>query len=142
MFRTEIQFNDFLGNEKKATLYFNLSEQEVIELVQKDPMFSSDYMSYVVAEQDIMKMFDIVRKIVALSYGTPSEDGNYFRKSPEITNDFLQSAMYDVLMDKLINVDDVNYLQSFIVGVFPAKFSAELRKTMNAQPAISVVANT
>lgn len=135
MFKTEIKFTDFVGNEKTATLRFNLTEDELMDLIKADPMFSTDYLGYIVAEQNLMMMLDVIKKIIRVSYGLLSEDGNYFRKPKEAVEDFMQSAMYYALLEKLTATDDAEYLKSFIMGVFPAKFAEELAKLSAEQTA-------
>ena len=128
MFKTELKFKDFLGNEKTATLRFNLSETELLDLTRDDPKLSPDFLAYVVAEQDVILMLDVIRKIIAVSYGILSEDGNHFRKPKEAVDDFLHSAMYEALLDQITSTGDAEYLKNFIIGVFPAKFAEELSK--------------
>lgn len=144
MFKTDIKYTDFLGNEKVATLRFNLTEAEIMDLVNDNPLFNTDYLAYVVAEQNVMLMLEVIRKIIEVSYGVLSEDGNYFRKPKEAVDDFLHSAMYTALLDKLTATEDVSYLKNFIMGVFPAKFASELARLSTEvesqpAPAISVV---
>ena len=144
MFKADIKYTDFLGNEKVATLRFNLTEAEIMDLVNDNPLFNTDYLAYVVAEQNVMLMLEVIRKIIEVSYGVLSEDGNYFRKPKEAVDDFLHSAMYTALLDKLTATEDVSYLKNFIMGVFPAKFASELARLSTevesqSAPAISVV---
>lgn len=143
MFKTELKYKDFLDNEKTTTLRFNLSETELLDLTRHDPVFSSDYLAYVVAEQNVMMMVDVIRKIIEVSYGELSEDGNMFKKSPQLLDDFKHSAMYDALIDQLLATEDFTYLKNFIMGVFPAKYASEIAKlsleNVNASPELSVV---
>lgn len=128
MFKTELEYVDFLGNKKHTTLRFNLTETELMDLARQDPTFDTDFLSYVVAEQNVMLMLDVIRKIISKSYGILSEDGNHFRKPPEAVDDFIHSAMYTALLEKLVGTDDVEYLKSFIIGTFPEKLASELKK--------------
>ncbi len=136
MYKTELKFKDFLGNDKTATLRFNLSEQELLDLSRNDPIFNTDFLSSVVAEQNVMHMVDVIRRIVEVSYGILSDDGNFFRKKPEDVDDFLHSAMYTSLLDQLINTDDFTYLKNFMLGIFPAKFAEEISKVNPGNAAI------
>ena len=137
MFKTEIVTKNFRDETIKETLRFNLSETELLDLAKLDKTFSQEYLEWIVGKQDVSAMFDVIRKIIAVSYGVMSEDGKYFRKKEDDIYDFLHSAVYDEFIDKLIN--DENLISEFIIGVFPAKFSDKIREGMKNRPALDVV---
>ena len=129
MFKTEQKFKDFLGNEVTETLRFNISEDELLDLVRDDERFDSGYLAYVIEQKDYPKMMDIVRKMIVLSYGELSDDGKYFRKSDEKAIDFLQSAAYEGFRDSLLNEE--GKFEAFLMGVFPSKFAEISHKRSN-----------
>ena len=126
MFKTVINYKDFLGNDQSEEYRFNISESELLELAKKDRMFNPDYLRYVIAESKGLEMVDIMRKLIVLSYGELSDDGKKFRKSDEKTLEFVQSAAYDKLFDDLIGSNNENLVKAFVAGIFPEKFAAEL----------------
>lgn len=139
MFKTEITYKSFIGNDVTETLRFNLSETECLDLANEDDIFDTDILSYIASEQNLPAMIKVIRKLVVKAYGVMSEDGKYFRKRPDDVYDFEHSAAYDALIDKLISTDDVDYLRDFLIGIFPAKFAPEIKKRVKETEALSVV---
>lgn len=144
MFKTEITYKDYLDNNVTETLRFNISEDELLDLVREDERFDSGYLAYVVEQQDYPKMMDIIRKLIILSYGELSDDGKYFRKSDERAIDFLQSAAYPAFRDSLLEGNNGQF-EAFLLGVFPSKFAKVVKERLanpNADIAqLSVVDN-
>lgn len=133
MFKKEITYKDFLGQTRTETFRFNITENEMLDLVQNDPSFNVDYLTYLMQNPDGLKMIDIMRKIIVVSYGELSEDGKHFRKSDQIATDFVQSAAYVELLNEFIESKDPDFIRSFMTGVFPAKYAAELQKKTTEQ---------
>ena len=138
MFKTEITTENFEGKKITETLRFNLSETEMLDLVKADPTFTEDYLRWIVEQQDVSAMFDVIRKLVAVSYGVMSEDGRAFRKKPDDVYDFLHSTLYEALIDKFVTEGNDKFMTEFIVGVFPAKFADSIRKSIR-QSQVEVV---
>ena len=141
MFKTEIKYKDFLGNDVSKTLRFNITEDELLDLVREDSRFETGYLAFVMQENDYAKMMDVIRKLIVLSYGEMSDDGEYFRKSDEKAIDFMQSAAYAAFRDELISDKDGQKFVDFLLGVFPAKFSKVIKEKIDAgeTPALTVV---
>ena len=127
MFKIDLKYTDFLGNEQTEPFRFNISENEMIDMVDKDPTFSLDYLMYLSKEQNGLKMLDVMRKLIVLSYGELSEDGKKFRKSDEKALDFVQSAAFNALLDRFIDGDDPEFVRNFMLGIFPAKYAEKIK---------------
>ena len=138
MFKTEITTENFDGKKVTETLRFNLSQTEMMDLVKADSTFSEEYLRWIVEEKNVEAMFDVIRKLVAVSYGVMSEDGRVFRKKPDDVYDFLHSAAYDALIEKFMAEGNDQFITEFISGVFPAKFADSIRQSMK-QGQIDVV---
>ena len=128
MYKEKITFKNFNDEEVTDTLRFNLSEMELLDLAKDDPTFSAAYLKALMDDGDSFEMFRFVRKILALSFGKLSDDGNEFMKSPEIMERFLHSAVYDALISKIASSQDVNILRNMLIGIFPPKFTESLMK--------------
>lgn len=133
MFKTDITYTNFLGTEVTETLRFNLTETELLDLVKDDPKFDTSFLAYVSQEKDYMKMMDVIRKLIVVSYGEVSDDGKYFRKSDERAIDFLQSAAYEAFKDKLLSSEDGKEFVDFLLGIFPEKFRKALKDRMTTE---------
>lgn len=127
MFKTTLTYTSFAGTEITDDLRFNLTETEMRDLVRKNPMFDTDFLSFVSQEQDLMKMMDVIQELVIVSYGDMSEDGRYFRKSEDRALDFMQSAAYEAFLSKILDSDDGSAFVDFIMGVFPSRMAAEMK---------------
>lgn len=123
MYKEKLTFTNFNDEEVTETLRFNLSEIELMDLVKDDPTFSQSYFKTLIDNGDAYEMFRFIRKILALSYGELSNDGNTFMKSPEIMDRFLHSAAYDALINRISNSSDVDIFKTMLIGIFPAKFA-------------------
>ena len=90
MFKTDLTYKDFLGNDVTETLRFNISEDEMLDLVREDARFDGGYLSMVIEQKNYAQMMDIVRKLIVISYGELSSDGRTFRKTDERASCSLQ----------------------------------------------------
>lgn len=127
MFKYEITYKNFNDTERKKLIRFNLSKDELMDLSQHDPDFDASYLASVSEEKDPMKMYEIIRKLIILSYGELSDDGDVFDKSDEVVNRFMHSAVYRAFLEELLNTDDDTLIRSFIFGIFPAEFADTLK---------------
>lgn len=139
MFKTSVTYKNFLDVETTETLRFNLTEDELLDLVRSDPTFDVNFLSYLSQEKDYPKMMDVIRKLIVVSYGEVSEDGRSFKKSDEIALNFVQSAAYIAFRDKLLASEDGHEFTEFLMHVFPSKFSDALKDKIAETPALSVV---
>lgn len=127
MFKTTVKYTDFLGEEREEVLRFNLSEVEMKDLMDEDPVFSPKFLTAIADDKDSETMLRIIRKLILHAYGELSEDGRVFRKSDQIKSDFAHSAAYTALLEQLFNAKDDRYISDFLIGIFPAKIGAALR---------------
>lgn len=133
MFKYELKYEDFLGNEKTEVLRFNLSENEVMKLVKDDQIFTIEFLAYVADGKDPVTMFNVVSRIILAAYGELSDDGKIFRKSDQIRKDFEQSAMYDKFIEDMFGSNDTQKFVNFLVGIFPKKYADSLTEKINGE---------
>ena len=117
MYVEELTFVDFDGNERTEEFRFNLTEAEVGELALTTEGGLEAYVKLIQQEQDVVKIIELFKKIINLSYGVKSLDGKYFRKSPELLADFQSSQAYSDFYMSLIG--DPNKAAKFIEGITP-----------------------
>lgn len=139
MFKVEQKYKDFLGNDQTDSLYFNISESEMYEIAKDNKKFDPDYLRYLMENGRGVDFVDVVRELIVLSYGELSDDGKKFRKSDERALEFVQSAAYDALFERLVNAEDENFVKDFLVGVFPKKFIDSLPNLNKPVPVIKEV---
>lgn len=129
MLKKTIKFIDYNGVERTENLYFHISKTSV--LTSKDDIYN-EIMVIASGLQDQAKLlegikedqvnnenpFDPNNKIIAdsarmvarlldrlidLSYGKRSEDGQKFAKSKEILDEFKSSAAYEAFIEHMIS---------------------------------------
>lgn len=106
MLKKVVKYVDFEGEERSDTLYFNLTEPEVVRL---DVQFEGGLEEYIsnldekVAPENILSLFE---KVIRASYGEKGEDGRHFIKNEEMIDMFNQSAAYAALFVELVQNAD------------------------------------
>lgn len=121
MLTKEIKFTDFNGNERTKVCYFNLSKGDLIKMQATG---WQERMELAATSTDNKLIFDTFTELIKMSYGEKSDDGESFMKSEEMSNKFLQSAMYDELITELLSDDKaaINFFRS----IMPAEIQASI----------------
>lgn len=109
MFSDTVTYVDFNGNTQTDTLWFNISQADVLEdisLIDRaeavDRLVQGDRRELNTAEKQ--QILDLVKDFMRLAYGVKSADGRHFRKTKEIWEDFRWSNAYDkYLTDLFVN---------------------------------------
>ena len=128
MISETIKYNDYDGNEREETFWFNLSKAECMEMELSADGGMEKLINKIISEQDNKKMVDIFKEIILRSYGEKSVDGKYFRKSPEISANFASTEAYSELFMRLAT--DADYASKFINGILP-EMPKSIEKTSN-----------
>ncbi len=121
MYKTTVEYEDFNGEKKKRTLYFNLSQSELTELKYESNGALEDKIVEIVATKNRSEMMLLFTKLLKMAYGEKSEDGECFIKNEEVYNRFKYSNAYDAFLEKLVESD--SELENFIKYVMPKKLS-------------------
>ena len=124
MYKTTVEYEDFNGEKKKRTLYFNLSQSELTELKYESNGALEEKIIEIVGTKDRSEMMLLFTKIIKMAYGEKSEDGEYFIKNEDVYNRFKYSNAYDAFIDTLISNDDE--LANFIKHTLPKKLSDQV----------------
>lgn len=120
MIKETIKFTDYNDQEREVTEYFHLSESEIVELQARSPEGIEKELDDAVKSGDVAKVLDFIKDLVHRSYGRKSQDGIQFRKSPEILDEFVNSAYYSDFILSLIQ-DNGSKGVTFIQGIMPKK---------------------
>ena len=126
MLKKTIKYTDFNGVEREEDFYFNLTEEELMNMNLSTSGGLKCYIEQIINTQDTPAIAKLFEKIIRASYGVKSLDGRKFVKSEEILNDFVFTQAYSNLYMSL--VADANVAADFIKHIIPEKFSAELEK--------------
>ena len=124
MYKKTIKYVDYDGNEREEDFYFNLNKAELLNMD-----FSSDgsleaYINKIVKEQDKKSLIKLFQDIILMSYGEKSLDGKHFKKSKEITDDFVSTEAYSNLYIELAT--NSKAAADFVNGIIPSDIAAGL----------------
>lgn len=117
MLKKTITYTDFNGEERTEDFYFNLTKAD---LIKKEMMTKGGYrerLESVGKSNNGALIMSVFTELIQDSYGIKSEDGKHFAKSPEIAQDFMQSAAYDTFFMKLVT--DADEAIAFTRGIMP-----------------------
>ena len=128
MLKQTVNYTDFDDNECSEVLYFNLTKTELtenmslkdeLEKIQED--FTGDKARQL-EEHEIRRILDLVKTFMRLSYGIRSADGKRFVKTPDIWEEFTQTAAYDAFLFGLFETP--SKALEFMTGILPKDLRA------------------
>lgn len=138
MFTKTVNYEDFLGNERSETVYFHLSQNEIVEFAMElpdevseavgDPANMDEEAAALKIAQAIGNkgIVDFLKKLIVKSYGIPSADGRKFEKSEELSKEFAQTIVYDEILMELMTDDEA--ANKFVNQVIPAKLVKKMEE--------------
>ena len=126
MFKKVIKFEDFNGNEREETFYFNLSKAELMEMELSTQAGVEEMIRMLIATKDNAKIMQIFKDLILKSYGIKSEDGTRFIKSQELRDAFEQSNAYSELFMEMITEPEMQ--AAFINGVISGVNMPEMKE--------------
>ena len=115
MFKTEIEYVDYNGNQRKDMLYFNLSKAEMMEMELSTTAGVEEKLRILIATKDNATIVKTFKDLILKSYGIKSEDGTRFIKNAVLREEFEQSEAYSELFMKLLS--DSDFQAKFINGI-------------------------
>ena len=117
MYKKTIKYTDYNGNDREEDFWFNISKAELATMELSIDGGMENYLKEIIAKKngaEIMRVFtDIIRK----SYGVKSLDGKRFQKSPELSDEFMQTEAYSELFMELVT--DAKAASEFVNGIMP-----------------------
>lgn len=152
MLKRDITFTDFDGNKQTETHYFNLTKAELVELEIGEMQLAEDgvtvtgkgFVDQLTAVAKSGKgrlIMDTFKDIVFKAYGVRSEDGKSFRKSAELSEEFLCTAAYsELFLELVLNADAAAEFINAIVPTDLAEMVAEREQKApraDGRPALS-----
>lgn len=126
MFKTEIEYVDYNGNQRKDTLYFNLSKAEMMEMELSTTAGVEEKLRMLIATKDNATIVKTFKEFLIKSYGIKSEDGTRFIKTDRLREEFEQSEAYSEIFMKLIS--DTDFQAKFINGIISGVNMPEMKE--------------
>ena len=132
MFKHNIKYVDFNGNERSEDFYFHLSTPEVLRLEAKIGSSIEDYTKTIAEQQNLAEILDFLEEIILTSYGRKTTDGKSFIKNQQLRTEFEYSQAYAELIEEVIM--DPNLAAKFGQGV--AETAKNRQKKNTVEPTV------
>jgi hypothetical protein len=130
-FDDEIVTEDFYFHIKKSVLLENMDLKETLQDLQ-DSLTAEGRTEENLTEDEVKTLLELVKRLMKLSYGIRSEDGKKHRQTPEIWDDFYDSAAYDAILFQMFQEKGV--AMAFLGGIMPKELMEEAEAEMRKQP--------
>lgn len=124
MFKKEMTYTDYDGNERTETFYFNLTKAELMEFELGMSGGFANTLKKIIASKDIPAIIENFKKLVMKTYGIKSPDGKRFIKNEEILQEFMETEAYSAIFIELSTSADA--ATAFVQGVLPADIAAKI----------------
>ena len=115
MLKKVVEFTDFNGEQGSDTLYFNLTEAEIIRLDANYVGGLAGVTKVLDPKENPQQVLDLFEDVIRASYGEKSKDGRHFMKDPIAVQTFFHSAAYSALFMELIQ--DADAAAAFVNGI-------------------------
>lgn len=128
MYTKTVEYENYNGEKVKKKLYFSLNKAELLEMEMRTEGGYENYLKRLINSRDNNELTNIFKELILKSYGIKSDDGERFIKTPQLREEFEQSAAYEAFfVDLCLNGDSQT---AFVNGIIPAALFAEVQKTM------------
>jgi hypothetical protein len=134
MYAKKIKFEDFNGEEREQTFYFNLTEAELMEMESSIDGGLSEYGKRIIECKNVPEIMALFKKLILITYGEKSADGMYFIKEDKdgrLADRFMQSNAYSALYMEFL--EQPEKAAEFFNQVIPAKIRDEAAKNQIEQ---------
>jgi antitoxin component of RelBE/YafQ-DinJ toxin-antitoxin module len=129
MLKKTITYTDYNGVERTEDFYFNLSKAELMEMEMTTSGGMSETIQRIISAQNIPALITLFKDLILKAYGEKSPDGKRFKKSKELTEEFIQTEAFTVLfMELAANADEAS---NFVNGIMPVDVSTAIAAKAN-----------
>lgn len=138
MLKKTIKYTNFSGVERERTLYFDLTKAELTMLGLSVDGGLDVVLTNLMEAENIPELIQNFEKILLLSYGEKSEDGERFIKGDDISRKFKESPVYDEIFMELITdekkaADFINAVMPDDIDEYISKLEARRNKSVENQ---------
>ena len=126
MLKQEITYEDFNGDTRTETFYFNYTRPELLEWELSEKGGMRKMMQEIVKAEAQKEIVDVFKTFILNAYGEKSDDGRKHKKTQELKDDFASTAAYAAFYMQL--AEDADLAARFINGVVPKGMAQELTK--------------
>ena len=126
MLKKTITYTDYNGNKRTEDFFFNLNKSELIELGLSKDGGLDVMLKRIISEQNAPEIIKILKEILFKAYGEKSDDGKYFRKSEEISNNFFNTEAYNELFMEIFSSPEKAI--AFFKGLIPQDIQDQIKE--------------
>lgn len=126
MYAKTIKYEDYNGNTREETFYFNLTKAEIIDLEWRTPGGLENYFKTIMETLDGQKLADTFKMLIQKSYGVKDPEGRRFIKNDDVLKNFTETEAYSELY--ILLATDSNAASEFVNGIFPKDIVEAARK--------------
>ena len=131
MYVKTIEYKDYLGNQRKEDVYFNLSEAEIMEMELSKEGGFDQWITRIANAQNTPELIKLFKQLILMAYGERSLDGKSFLKKDPATGrplseQFEQTAAYSVIFMELAT--NTEAATEFINKVIPENAAEAIEK--------------
>lgn len=126
MIKKTIAYVDYDGNPREEDFYFNISKAELTDMYMSVNGGFDKLLNQLANAQDQREMMRHFKELIIRSYGEKDLDGRRFRKNQEITDNFLQTEAFSVLMMELMS--NPKTAAEFVNSIMPSDLANDVRK--------------
>lgn len=129
MYTKSFPFKDFNNKPRNMTAHFNLTEREVFKLLgefQEIFQWRDNIQGPPrdLGTEEVVRFYNNLETILLASWGVPSDDGLYFRKSGKY--EFEESALFNAVMVEFVT--DIDAATTFLDEIMPKDMEELARK--------------
>ena len=136
MFSKEVTYTDpFNGAEKKKTLYFNLTQKELMDItasIRVDDL--NEYITRIQEAEDKTEMYKLFNMLVLTSYGERTVSGGFVKKDIDgrpLSYEFESSEAYSNFMMDLFDDPTGKLANEFLKKVIPANMASKVEEEIH-----------
>lgn len=118
MYKRNMTYIDFNGEERNEDFFFNLTKAEITEMELSTEGGLGATITRITKAKDTPSIIKIFKELILKSYGVKSPDGKRFIKSPQLSEEFAQTNAYSDLFVTLAS--DSKEAAEFVNGIIPA----------------------
>lgn len=131
MIKETFTYKNYNDEDVTQTCYFDMSEAEIAEMELSVHGGFAEMIETAQKTQDHPTLWKIFKDMVLKSYGEKSTDGMHFMKSEEISNRFMCTKAFSMMIMKLTT--DSAYAAKFVEGIVPAGAGREAAQAKIAE---------
>lgn len=117
----KVTYEDYAGNSRTETHYFNLTQTELQLINARYDGSLQNTLARLSVTQSAKELMDVLMDVFKASYGRMDDDRVHFRKSEAILDDFMSTPAFDKLFMEIMSSDEKS--AEFMRGVLPKKMA-------------------